>query len=134
MLEYARFQSSRLNADLGRESSGFFALGSSLGTRSSSSSSFSSTFFCFFSALGAGGGAGFFSFSSFFGGTNCAAFSHHSMGPKMAFSAGWFTIVSAWRTVLGSLALSAGSMIVDAARWTTEARVMSARVTRSVTR
>ena len=78
MLEYARFQSSRLNVDLGRESSGFFALGSSLGMSSSSSSSATSFFF---SALGAGAAAGFASFFSFGGGVKASAFSMYVISP-----------------------------------------------------
>lgn len=109
LLEYARFQSSRLKLDLGRESKGFFALGSSFGTRSSSSSSFSS-FFGFFSALGAGAAAGFGSFFSFGGGVYCFAFSTYSVGPNAAISEGWLATVSKWRTTLGYLARRGASM------------------------
>ena len=86
MLEYARFQSSRLNVDLGRESRGFFALGSSLGMSSSSSSS--TSFFFGFSAFGAGAAAGFGSFFSFGGGVKVSAFSTYCVSPKMGFREG----------------------------------------------
>ena len=108
LLEYARFQSSRFKVDLGSESSGFFALGSSF-TRSSSSSSFSS-FFGFFSALGAGAAAGFGSFFSFGGGAYCLAFSAYSVGPNAETSDGWLATVSKWRTTLGYLARKGASM------------------------
>ena len=73
-MEYARFQSSRLKEDLGRESRGFLGLGSSLGISSSSSSSFAG-----FAALGAGAGAGLASFFSLGGGVYARAFSMYSV-------------------------------------------------------
>jgi hypothetical protein len=102
MLEYARFQSSRLKVDLGSESSGFFAFGSSAGTRSISPSSSSSSFF-----FGLGSALGFsafgsFAFSglasaagfSFLGGVNWTGLSIYSISPKTALISGTLVTVS----------------------------------------
>lgn len=113
MLEYARFQSSRLNVDLGSESSGFFAFGSSAGTRSiSPSSSSSSAFFLGFgSALGFSA-FGSFAFSglasaagfSFLGGVNWTGLSMYSISPKTFLISGTLTTVSKKRIRFGSWA------------------------------
>jgi hypothetical protein len=143
MFEYARFQSSRLNVDLGSESSGFFAFGSSCGTRSMSPSSSSSSL-GFFSALGLGSALGFsalgsFAFASaagfsFFGGVKTGGLSRYSASPKTPLISGTFVTVSKKRMTFGMRARSSAPSVLLRESFTVCARKMSAAVMRSVTR
>jgi hypothetical protein len=120
MFEYARFQSSRLNVDLGSESSGFFAFGSSCGTRSMSPSSSSSSL-GFFSALGLGSALGFsalgsFAFASaagfsFLGGVKVGGLSRYSTSPNAAFTSGTLYTVSKKRMTLAKRARSSAPIV-----------------------
>ena len=131
LLEYARFQSSRLKLDLGRSSRGFFALGSGGTEGSSSSSSTSALGLGFFSALGAAGLGSFFSLA---GGTYCLALSQYVVSPKISLSLGLLTIVSMWRTILLYFLRSSGSKVQATAFCIVVAMVRSATVMRSWTR
>ena len=137
LLEYARFQSSRLKVDFWRESRGCLALGSSLGIKSSSSSGSGSFAFGFSTFFGFSVGAAF-GFSSFFlvslgGGVYVITFSRHSMVQNLEIC-GWLRIVSTKRTIEGYFAMLVLSKYQSAERKKMPATWMSATVKRSPTR
>lgn len=94
-LEYCLFHSSRLKADFGRSSRGFFCLGSA-GTSGSSSSS--DLGLAALGALGALGAASAFGFSAFSalgldGGLGGASVRVVLLGSKISTSLGWLMML-----------------------------------------